>query len=228
MLSNRTVGSLVVLAMLMFPTGVASQDIGSGASPNDCSNGESEPRDFRLLATNKTSTMELELNQAASAGYRLQDVMGGETAFGGSEVVAVMCKLGDGENASRYQYRLLATSKTSTMQKELQAAGDAGYQYRGQTVFETAFGNQEVVVILEHDRDASLDDTYEYKLLATKKTSTMQAELQAAGDAGYEFVGFTVSSTLFGGEEVVAIMRRRPPNDNEEAGFDRDPRIGGI
>lgn len=218
MLSTRTVGSLVVLAMLMFPTGVFGQDGGSGVSPNDCSNGESKRRDFRLLATKKTSTMEMELNQAASAGYRLQDVMGGETAFGGSEVVAIMCKLGDGESPSRYQYKLLATNKTSTMQKELQAAGDAGYEYRGQTVFETAFGNQEVVVILERDRDASLADTYQYKLLATKKTSTMQEELQGAGDAGYEFVGFTVSSTLFGGEEVVAIMRRRPPDDNQEAG----------
>jgi hypothetical protein len=162
--------------------------------------------------------MESEMNQAAHVGYRLQDVMGGETAFGGSEVVAVMCKIEDAEDLSRYQYKLLATNKTSTMQKELQAAGDAGYEYRGQTVFETAFGNQEVVVILERDREASLDDTYEYKLLATKKTSTMQRELQGAGDAGYEFVGFTVSSTLFGGEEVVAIMRRRPPDENQEAG----------
>ncbi|MCK5439633.1 MAG: hypothetical protein KAI97_06800 [Gemmatimonadetes bacterium] len=149
------------------------------------------------------------MNEAANAGYRLQDVMGGETAFGGSEVVAVMCKLKDTEDLSRYQYKLLATNKTSTMQRELQAAGDAGYEYRGQTVFETAFGDHEVVVILERDRDADLDDAYEYKLLATRKTSTMQRELQQAGDAGYEFVGLTVSSTLFGGEEVVAILRRR-------------------
>lgn len=216
--SNRTVGSLVGLFMLMLPPGVSGQAIGSPALPNDCASGASNPRDFRLLATNRTSTMESEMNQAAHVGYRLQDVMGGETAFGGSEVVAVMCRLEDAKDLSRYQYKLLATNKTSTMQKELQAAGDAGYEYRGQTVFETAFGNQEVVVILERDRDVSLDDIYEYKLLATKKTSTMQKELQGAGDAGYEFVGFTVSSTLFGGEEVVAIMRRRPPDENQEAG----------
>ncbi len=201
MSSNRTVGLLVGFVMLLLPTVASGQD--------DCSNGESSPRDLRLLATNKTSSMESEMNEAANAGYRLQDVMGGETAFGGSEVVAVMCKLKDTEDLSRYQYKLLATNKTSTMQRELQAAGDAGYEYRGQTVFETAFGDHEVVVILERDRDADLDDAYEYKLLATRKTSTMQRELQQAGDAGYEFVGLTVSSTLFGGEEVVAILRRR-------------------
>ncbi len=200
MSSNRTVGSLVGLVMLLLPAVASGQD--------DCSNGESSPREFRLLATNKTSTMEMEMNQAADAGYRLQDVMGGETAFGGSQVAAVMCKLKDAEDLSRYHYKLLATNKTSTMQKELQAAGDAGYEYRGQTVFNTAFGNQEVVVILERDGDATSDDTHEYMLLATKKTSTMQRELQEAGNAGYEFVGLTVSSTLFSGEEVVAILRR--------------------
>ncbi len=210
MSSNRTVGSLVGLVMLVLPAVIYGQDENPGprALSYDCSNDESSPRDFRLLATNKTSTMEMEMNRAADAGYRLQDVMGGETAFGGSEVAAVMCKLKDAEDLSRYHYKLLATNKTSTMQKELQAAGDAGYEYRGQTVFNTAFGNQQVVVILERDGDAEPDDTHEYKLLATKKTSTMQKELQEAGDAGYEFVGLTVSSTLFGGEEVVAILRR--------------------
>ncbi len=213
MSSNRTVALLVGLAMLISPTAVRGQDgeVNSPGLSNDCADAESDPRDFRLLATKKTSTMEQELNQTANAGYRLQDVMGGETAFGGSEVVAVMCKLRDAEDLGRYQYKLLATNKTSTMQQELQAAGNAGFEYRGQTVFETAFGNQEVVVILERDREANLNDTYEYKLLATKKTSTMQKELRGAGDAGYEFVGLTVASTLFGGEEVVAIMRRRPP-----------------
>jgi hypothetical protein len=187
----------------------------SGALSYDCLNGESRPRDLRLLATNKTSTMEREMNEAADAGYRLQDVMGGETAFGGSEVAAVMCKLKDAGDLSRYQYKLLATNKTSTMQKELQEAGDAGYEYRGQTVFSTAFGSQEVVVILERDQDATPDYSYEYKLLATRKTSTMQKELQEAGDAGYEFVGLTVASTSFGGAEVVAILRRQLQNENQ-------------
>ena len=36
------------------------------------------------------------------------------------------------------QYRVLATNKTSTMQKEMQDAGDAGFEYRGQSVFKRA------------------------------------------------------------------------------------------
>lgn len=72
----------------------------------------------------------------------------------------------------QYEYRLLATSKTSTMQKELQEAGDEGFDYRGQTVFKTTFGGDEVALILERDRNNPSSHT-EYKLLATKKTSTM-------------------------------------------------------
>ena len=160
---------------------------------------------YRLLATNKTSTMQKELNEAAQAGYRLGGVMGGDTEFGGSEVLTIMVRMP--EAAPTFDYRLLATSKTSTMQKEMQEAGDAGFEYRGQTVFGSAFGGDEVVVILERNRTAPVQ-AYEYHLLATSKTSTMQKELQQAGEGGFEFVGMTVGRTSMGGKEVIVITRR--------------------
>ena len=40
----------------------------------------------------------------------------------------------------------------------------------------------------------------------------MQKELDEAGNAGFEFVGVTVSETAFGGKEVVSILRK-PKND---------------
>ena len=163
--------------------------------------------EYRLLATNKTSTMQKEMNQAADAGFRYGGVMGGETAFGGNEVVVVMQKDPAHEQRERFQYRLLATSKTSTMQKEMQEAGDAGYEYQGQTIFSSTFGGREVVVILERDREAE-KLAWEYKLLATSKTATMQKELSEAGEAGFSFVGVTVASTSLGGKEVVGILRR--------------------
>ena len=134
--------------------------------------------------------------------------MGGDTAFGGSEVVVVMFRDRENQNEGNYQYKLLATSKTSTMQKELQEAGDEGFEYRDQTVFKTKFGGQEVVIILERDRNKT-SSHYEYKLLATKKTSTMQKELSKAVEAGFEFVGLTVGTTRFGGTELVSILRKQ-------------------
>ena len=159
---------------------------------------------YRVLATLRTSSMEKELNEAADAGFRFDAVMGGQTAFGGKEVVTVMSRTG--ARGARYAYKLLATLKTSTMQKELQEAADAGYGYKGQTVFDTAFGGQEVVIILERDKEAP--ERADYKLIATLKTSTLENELAQAGDAGYSVVGMTVSKTALGGKELVAITRR--------------------
>ncbi len=165
--------------------------------------------EYRILATNRTSTMERELNEAAAEGFRLEAVMGGETAFGGSEVVAVVGRKAPG---ARFRYRLLATLKTSTMQKELQNAAADGYHYRSQTVFDTAFGGKEVVVILERDGDSSPPPS-EYLLLATKRTSTLQKELQEAAYQGFQVVGLTVSETALGGTETVAITRRPSAQD---------------
>jgi hypothetical protein len=160
--------------------------------------------EYRVLATNKTSTMEKELNAAAEAGFRFQATMGGKTAVGGSEVVVVMSRRSDVRG--QYAYRLLATSKTSTMEKELREAGDAGFEYRGQTVFKSAFGGEEVVCVLERDKASGVRPS-RYKLVATSKTSTLEKELQQSGAAGYELMGMTVGKTAMGGEELVAILR---------------------
>lgn len=163
--------------------------------------------EYKLLATNKTSTMQKEMQAAAAEGFHFGGVMGGKTAFGGEEVVVIMEKK-PGEDAGRFTYKLLATNKTSTMQKEMQQMGDEGFEYKGQTVFATTFGGQEVVVILELDRQRKME-RFEYKLLATNKTSTLQKELSQAGVEGFAFVGVTVANTAFGGSEVVAILRRQ-------------------
>jgi hypothetical protein len=131
--------------------------------------------------------------------------MGGDTSFGGSEVVVLMQKI---PSASRYEYRLLATSKTSTMQKELQLASDEGFTFVGQTVFQSTFGGSEVGVILERDPSAA-KQKYEYRLIATSKTSTLQKELQEVGELGFQALGMTVGQTALGSSELVVITRRK-------------------
>ena len=163
--------------------------------------------DYRVLASNRTSTMEKELNEAAEAGYSFMAVMGGETGFGGNEVVVVMGKkLGANDNV-RKKYKLLATSRTGTLQKEIQQAGEEGFEYLGQTVFESTFGGREVSVILERVSDQPARHT-QFKLLATSKTSTMQKELRQAGEDGFELLGMTVGKTSMGGNEIVCFLRK--------------------
>ena len=196
---------VVILGLLL--TGMLSSPDAAAQAPE--SGTEEQRYEYRLLATKKTSTMRKEMNRAAEDGFRFETVMGGKTSFGGSQVVVIMSRPVGSEASARYQYQLLATSKTSTMQKEMQEASDAAFEYRGQTVFKSTFGGEEVVVILERDQEVYPPLRYEYKLLATKKTSTMQKEMQVAAAQGFVLVGLTVSKTRFGGSEVVTIMRRR-------------------
>ncbi|MBZ5631844.1 MAG: hypothetical protein LAO55_01845 [Acidobacteriia bacterium] len=162
--------------------------------------------DYRVLATTKTSTLEREMNEAADAGFHFGDTMGGQTAFGGKEGVVVMLKNSSLKQDQHLLYRLLATNKTSTMQKEMQQLGDEGFEYRGQTVFNAALGGQEVVVIMERD-PAKPAGKIAYRLLATSKTSTMEKELNEAGESGFRIVGMTVAKSAFGGYEVISILR---------------------
>lgn len=199
---------LIPLCFLFVTACISAQSQAGDAKQNPSVSTEEVKIEFeyKLLATNRTSTMEKEMNEAAGAGYKFAEVISGETFFGGSEALVVMVRRKDEDHKARYEYKLLATTKTGTMQKELQEAGDAGFEHRGQSVFKKTFG-KEVMVILERDRDAK-PQLWEFKLLATKKTSTMQKEIMEAAAAGYQFVGFSTGSTFFGGNEVVTIMRR--------------------
>ena len=162
-------------------------------------------RVYKVLATSKTSTMQKEMQESGDAGYRFVAVMGGETAVGGKEVVVLMEK--SDEHPGPYSYRLLATNRTSTLQKELQEAADAGFAVVGQTIFESAFGGKETAALLQKG-GAAASVRFEYTLIATSKTSTMEKELREAAEAGYEAIGLTVGKTAIGGSELVVIARR--------------------
>ena len=164
--------------------------------------------DYRILATTKTSTMEKEMNEAADAGFVFSNVMGGESAVGGKEVLVAMMKNLTTPGEGKRKYKLLATSKTSTMQKEMQQYADEGFEYLGQTVFQSALGGREVVVLMERD-PARKGEPSSYRLLATTKTSTMEKELKEAGEQGYVLMGLTLGKTAVGGAEVVSILRKK-------------------
>jgi len=102
------------------------------------------------------------------------------------------------------RYLLLATTKTGTMQKELDQASAAGFR-----VLRSA-NSGEMVVLLERQGDGA---KYEYLLLSTTKTGTMQKELEDAGEKGYELLptavfGLTGRSLLMGGDQVVVVVER--------------------
>jgi hypothetical protein len=80
--------------------------------------------------------------------YRGQTVF--KSTFGGQEV-SVILERDTSRVGKRIEFRLLATSKTSTMQKEPGEAGGAGFRLVGMTVGKTATGGSELVSILQKE-----------------------------------------------------------------------------
>ena len=100
------------------------------------------------------------------------------------------------------KYKLLATTKTSTMQKELNEVADQGYRLIPSTMIAKAqlLGGVEIVMIME--RTPVVTRKYEYKLLATSRTSTLQKEVTEAKEAGFVIVGMVSR-----GEHMVVMER---------------------
>ncbi|MDX1984166.1 MAG: hypothetical protein SFV51_28080 [Bryobacteraceae bacterium] len=109
--------------------------------------------------------------------------------------------------ADPVEYRVLATTKTSTMEKEMNEAAAAGFAFSAVMGGDTA-GGKEVVVVMARSSGGGEAAKRTYRLLATKKTSTMQKEMQQLGDEGFEYKGQTVFESTFGGKEVAVIMEK--------------------
>ena len=151
---------------------------------------------FLLLATQRTGTMEEELAEAGAAGYRI--ITGSPTS--GTEMVLLLEKVAT--PPAVYEYRLLATTRTGTMQRELEEAVARGFRLLPETMMSKSarFGSDQIVVVLE--KAPNSPDIYEYLLLATDRTSTMQREITTAIGNGFAVVGMASR-----GEHVVILER---------------------
>ncbi len=77
---------------------------------------------YLLLATQKTSTMQKELAEAAGMGFRV--LAGSPTS--GTEMAIFLERVT--EQPSVFEYLLLATTRTGTMNKELNREGAKGFR----------------------------------------------------------------------------------------------------
>ena len=161
---------------------------------------DTENLQYKLLATTRTSTMQKEINETAAQGYRI--VVGAPTS--GSEMAMFLSR--EGTVAEPYQYKLLATTRTGTMQKEMNEAANAGYRLIPSTMIakKQFIGGIEVVMIME--RPPKVKKEFEYKLLATTRTSTMQKEVTEAKEAGYIVIG------MVSRDEHMVVMEREVPS----------------
>jgi hypothetical protein len=165
---------IYILALLIFSS-CANLYAQSSKEPSDLK--------YKLLATIKTSTMQKEMDEVSSQGYRI--LVGSPTS---SAEMAVFLSL-EGTPENPYKYKLLATTRTGTMQKELNEAAEGGFRLIPSTMIakQQLLGGNEIVMIME--RPPKVVKEYEYKLLATSRTSTLQKEVTEAQEAGFAIVG---------------------------------------
>ena len=158
--------------------------------------------DYVLLDTERTSTMQRELQDAADNGYRL---VPGQGSWGPTAI------LEKGLDPEPIEYLLLATSKTGTLQDEIDDAATQGYRLA------SVLGKGDEAVVVMQRAPGLADPTHEYVVLGTKRAGTMEEELLAAAANGFRLVGQShynsassdIVSLLIDFPERVAILERR-------------------
>jgi len=138
---------------------------------------------YLLLATNKTSTMQKELDEAAAQGFR---IITGASNCGQMEMALFLGRVA--QPPDTFKYQLLSTNKTSTMEKELNEAARQGFRLLPDTLMSKEnMLTKEIVAVLE--KAPKSDKQYEYKLLATSLTTTLQKEVFQAEANGFVLIG---------------------------------------
>jgi hypothetical protein len=151
---------------------------------------EAQDDRYLLLATERTGTMQQEINEAAARGYRIVAASPKES----SEVVILL-----EQSQDKYDYRLVAATRTGTLQREISDAAASGYRIIPRAV--TGKGD-EVIVLMEKGPEGPT--ATRYQVLATERTGTLQKEISQASANGYSLIA------LAGRGEYVAILEKAP------------------
>jgi hypothetical protein len=134
---------------------------------------------YLILSTKRIQTMEKELDEAAAKGFRV--LYGAPTVS--FDIALFLKRLEKGEGQP-YTYRILATSRNKTMEKELNEHAAQGYRLLPRTmVFKQGLLTAEVLSILEREPDSKV--AYEYKLVEAGKEVKLQAKIDAAINEGF-------------------------------------------
>jgi len=151
--------------------------------------------EYKLLATRNASTIQKELDVAASEGYEVRGAMTAGKLFVGTDFVLVLERLA-GDKTQRSLYRILTTNSDREIEfkDNLQKAVSEGYRpiklIHQIDVGMGALirpGKSTFLAILSRkagNGDVSADET-EYKLLATMRISTMDKEINQVAKEGY-------------------------------------------
>ncbi len=144
----------------------------------------SEQRDYRIVTTARTSTMQNDLAAAAAEGFRV-------TGAGSGNMTVVMMRE-RGSPPTPIEYRVIAMIRVETAVKELQAAGAEGFR-----VAATSEHGQEGVFILH--RTPGTSERFDYRMVTLEEATANQTLIDA--EAG----GYRILTLL---NELVVLERQ--------------------
>ncbi|CAN5795273.1 hypothetical protein BH20ACI4_BH20ACI4_11000 [soil metagenome] len=152
-------------------------------------------QNYLILSTKRIQTMEKELDEVAAKGFRV--LYGAPTVT--YDMALFLEKL---ENPERpFSYKILATSRNKTMEKELNEQAAKGFRLLPRTmIFKQGLFTAEVISVME--RGFESNDIYEYKLVEAGKEIKLQKKIDAARADGFNPVTMI---TL--GEHVVVMEK---------------------
>jgi hypothetical protein len=128
----------------------------------------------------------------------------------GAEVIVVL-----EQTAAKYEYRLVATTRTGTLQRELNEAAEAGYRVIPRAVTTKRSGGTagvlrslgnpnrdegELLIVMEKGPEGNSGALYQ--VLATGRTGTLQKEMSETASKGFALLA------LVSRDEHIAIFER--------------------
>ena len=154
-----------------------------------------DDQSYLVLSTKKLSTMEKELDEAAAKGFRV--LYGAPTQ---QFDMALFLKRNDVDETP-YNYKIMATIRLKTMEKELNEFAVQGYRLLPRTlVFKQGFLTAEMVMLME--RAPNSGKAYEYKLINACKETKLHTKIDASMSEG--FAPVTMITT---GEHIVVMEK---------------------
>lgn len=158
-----------------------------------------------LIAANRQDTIQKELADRAAAGYRLTAV-----SCWKEMVVALEQRRGE----SRVEYRVLSTTKSSTLEREMNAAASNGFRLPSGTLHAIQKGSVlglspagfEYVAVME--KGSAGEPAPEYVIIGAKRTSTLAREFDESVAKGLIPVALSLG---YSSQETIVVFERRRP-----------------
>lgn len=151
---------------------------------------------YVVLSTKRIQTMEKELDAVAAKGFRV--LYGSPTQ---QYDMAILLSRVQAATSAPYSYKVLATSRFKTMEKEMLEAARQGYRLLPRTAITKAgFLTMELVMLME--REPNSNKAYEYKLITETKETKLHKRIDEAIAQG--FVPVTMITM---GEHIVVLEK---------------------